>query len=266
MQDTTSHAHAPPVVLAIGGHDPGGGAGIQADIEAINAQGARAATLVTALTTQNTVRFTSCAAVDAAAFAAQAAALIADMPIAACKLGLIADAAIAATIGDLLQELPGIPVVMDPVLASGSGTATADASTIAALRRLLPRVTVLTPNTHEALALAGVADLGEAAALSLLESGCEYVLLTGTHADTDKVVNTLFGRDLRLSLDWERLPHTYHGSGCTLAAALAAQLALGRDIASASERAQAYTWTCLKNGVQLGRGQYHPSRNTPISE
>lgn len=260
MQDTASTASRPPVVLAIGGHDPTGGAGIQADIEAIVAQGARAATLITTLTTQDTIRFSRCPAVDPAAFAAQAAALLADMPIAVCKLGLIPDPAISAAVGDVLQALPGTPVVMDPVLASGSGTPTASPATLGALRTLLPKVTVLTPNTNEALALAGTAASPEDAAGALLAAGCDYVLVTGTHADSDRVVNTLYGADLRQCLDWERLPHAYHGSGCTLAAALAAQIALGHDVATASARAQAYTWAALKNGVQLGRGQYHPTR------
>ena len=261
MQDTPSPASKPPVVLAIGGHDPTGGAGIQADIEAINAQGARAVTLVTTLTTQNTSSFSDCPGVDVASFAAQGAALLADMPIAACKLGLIPNAIIAAAVGDLLRRLPAAPVVLDPVLASGAGTPIANDATLAALRGLLPRVTVLTPNTMEAMALAGHPNSLEAAAESLLAAGCKYVLITGSHAQSERVVNRLYGKGLRQDLDWERLPHIYHGSGCTLAAALAAQIALGHDVPTASARAQAYTWTTLKDGVQLGRGQYHPSRS-----
>ena len=133
-------------------------------------------------------------------------------------------------------------------------------TTVAALRSLLPRVTVLTPNTMEAMALAGHPPSMEAAAESLLATGCDYVLITGTHAKGEKVVNSLYGKDLRQDLEWERLPHIYHGSGCTLAAALAAYLALGYDVPGASACAQAYTWRTLKDGVQLGRGQYHPSR------
>lgn len=266
MQDTASPSSKPPVVLAIGGHDPTGGAGIQADIEAINAHGVRAVTLVTALTNQNTVSFTNCQGVDPASFAAQGATLLADMPIAACKLGLIPNAIIAAAIGDLLRQLPTAPVVLDPVLASGAGTPIANDATLTALRGLLPRVTVLTPNSMEAMALAGHPDSLEAAAESLLAAGCSYVLITGSHAQSKRVVNRLYGKGLRQDLDWERLPHTYHGSGCTLAAALAAQIALGHDVPTASARAQAYTWTTLKDGVQLGRGQYHPTRRVrPLS-
>jgi len=145
-------------------------------------------------------------------------------------------------------------VVLDPVLASGRGDPLADAAVLAALREhLLPRTTVLTPNTFEAHALGGVA--------ACLARGCEYVLLTGTHAETTEVVNTLHGAGGMVREDrWPRLPGSYHGSGCTLAAALAARLALGDAVPQAARAAQEFTWRALERGFKPGSGQHLPWR------
>jgi hydroxymethylpyrimidine/phosphomethylpyrimidine kinase len=144
--------------------------------------------------------------------------------------------------------------VLDPVLASGRGDALAAGATLEALRaHVLPRTTVLTPNTLEARALGGVA--------ACLARGCQYVLLTGTHADTPEVVNTLHGAAGVVREDrWPRLPASYHGSGCTLASAIAARLAHGDPVPEAARAAQDYTWHALERGFRPASGQYLPVR------
>jgi hydroxymethylpyrimidine/phosphomethylpyrimidine kinase len=249
----------PPVVLAIGGHDPCGGAGIQADIEAINANGGYPATLVTALTAQSTVRFVECIATDAQALLRQASMLMDDMPVRAIKLGLIPDASVGGALAGLLAGAGGIPIVLDPVMAAGAGDRILGPDMLETLRSLLPLSTIVTPNTDEACALGESRDPGEAAR-RMLDLGAPFVLLTGTHAASDDVVNALYSPTGGKRWRWPRLPHVYHGSGCTLAAALATWLAHGADIDSAASLAQEYTWQSLRNGLRLGRGQYHPSR------
>jgi hydroxymethylpyrimidine/phosphomethylpyrimidine kinase len=249
----------PPVVLAIGGHDPCGGAGIQADIEAINANGGYPATLVTALTAQNTSQFAECVATEPQTLLRQAALLTDDMAARAIKLGLIPDASVGAALAGLLAGAAGIPIVLDPVMAAGAGGLNLGPEMAGALRSLLPLTTVVTPNTDEACALGETRD-PDAGARRMLDLGAPFVLLTGTHGATDDVVNTLYSPTGRKRWHWPRLPHVYHGSGCTLAAALATWLARGADIDSAASIAQEYTWRSLRGGLQLGHGQFHPRR------
>ncbi|MGE0387337.1 MAG: hydroxymethylpyrimidine/phosphomethylpyrimidine kinase [Gammaproteobacteria bacterium] len=255
-------ARAATVVLAIGGHDPTGGAGIQADIEAIQAQGCTAVTLVTALTAQNTTRVQACRPADRDALVEQARVLLDDVDIDAIKIGLVPDTAIATAVAEILDRLPKRPVVCDPVLAAGTGDALARAGVAAALiDRIAPRTTVMTPNVPEALALVPQAGSAEAAAAALIATGTQYVLLTGTHAPTEEVENALFERGGCRRRDcWQRLPGSFHGSGCTLAAALAARLALGEDIDGAAHAAQRFTWNALARALRVGRGQLHPDR------
>lgn len=249
----------PPVVLAMGGHDPCGGAGIQADIEAIHANGGYPATLVTALTAQNTSRFTECIATDAGALMRQGALLTEDMAPRAIKVGLIPDRSVGEALAGFLQNAGGVPIVLDPVMAAGAGQRILGADMIDTLWGLLPLTTIVTPNIPEACALGGARD-PEEAARGLLRRGARYVLLTGTHAATEAVINTLYGPAACRRWRWPRLPYDYHGSGCTLAAALATWLARGADIDSAATLAQEYTWRSLRDGLMLGRGQRHPRR------
>jgi len=210
--------------------------------------------VLTALTVQDTRGVSRLQALDARLVAEQAQCLLGELRVAAFKIGVVASAANAAAIAAILAEHPRVPVVLDPVLASGRGDPLADAAVLAALREhLLPRTTVLTPNTFEAHALGGVA--------ACLARGCEYVLLTGTHAETTEVVNTLHGAGGMVREDrWPRLPGSYHGSGCTLAAALAARLALGDAVPQAARAAQEFTWRALERGFKPGSGQHLPWR------
>ena len=251
-----------PVVLAIGGHDPTGGAGIQADIEAIRARGAWPATLVTALTAQSTHRVLACVPVEPEDLLEQARELLDDLPVDAVKIGLLPDAATVAAVGEILQWLPGRPIVCDPVLRAGTGDAlTPDGLVSALVATILPRCALVTPNSPEARVLAGGEAGLDRAAAALLATGAAAVLITGTHEPTPDVVHVLYRPGCPPIVSrWPRLPATFHGSGCTLSAAIAADLARGLDLESAVVAAARYTWSTLEHGIALGRGHRLPLR------
>lgn len=259
MASTTS---AIPVVLVFAGHDPSGGAGLQADIESVASQGCHAATVVTALTVQDTQDVSGFTAVDATQVIAQARAILEDMPVAVFKIGMLGSIENTEAVHSILMDYPEIPVVFDPVLASGQGTDLGGQELIEALRALLlPVTTILTPNGPEARALAPEADTLEACGLALLDHGVDYVLVTGSHENTPHVINRLYGgKRLLETFTWERLPHSYHGSGCTLAASIAGLLAQGLEPFSAIHEAQDYTWNALRHGYRPGLGQHLPHR------
>jgi hydroxymethylpyrimidine/phosphomethylpyrimidine kinase len=245
---------APPNVLAFAASDPTGGAGLQADVLTIASLGCHPLSVLTALTVQDTHGVRRVQAVEAALVAEQAQCLLAELPVAAFKIGVVASAANTRAIGAILAAHPRVPVVLDPVFASGRGDALAEAGVDVALgEHLFARTSVLTPNTLEAAALGGVA--------ACLARGCRYVLLTGTHADTPEVVNTLHDAKGVVREDrWPRLAAIYHGSGCTLASAIAARLALGDAVPEAVRAAQDYTWRALERGFRPGSGQHLPRR------
>jgi hydroxymethylpyrimidine/phosphomethylpyrimidine kinase len=244
----------PPLVLSFAATDPTGGAGLQADVLTLAALGCHPLSVATAITVQDTRGVARVEALDAALVAEQAAQLLAELAVAAFKIGVVASAANARAIAAVLAANPRVPVVLDPVLASGRGDALAGPATREVLRdELLPRATVLTPNTLEARALGGVAEC--------LARGCRYVLLTGTHADTPDVVNTLHAAAGVVREDrWPRLEGSYHGSGCTLASAIAARLAHGDAVPEAVRAAQDYTWHALARGFRPASGQHLPLR------
>lgn len=250
-----------PRILCIGGHDPTGGAGIQADIETVSALGGRALPLITCLTVQDTRNVEALLPVDDGFFSRQLKHLMADISPAAIKIGLIGSAALIEPLADLVAGFDG-PVVLDPVLAAGGGFDFDSAQFGTALRqRLLPHISLITPNRAELRRL--VPDSDEpAAAETLIDEGLDAVLITGADEATgDKVVNRLH-RANTAPQDWEwlRLPHRYHGSGCTLAAACAIRLALGEPLVQAVEQAQAFTWQTLDCAEAVGRGQRLPLR------
>lgn len=251
-----------PVVMAFGGSDPTGGAGLQADIEALASMGCHAATIVTAITIQDTQDVKSYAPLDAELIMEQARAVLEDMPVAAFKIGMLGSSDAVEAIHTLLTDYPDVPVVFDPILSSGRGTELADEDVPEAMSSLLlPLATVLTPNSLEARALVRGADSLDACAMALLERGCEFVLITGTHENTPKVINTLYGNNRMLeTFTWERLAGSFHGSGCTLAASIAGLLAQGMEPFSAIHEAQEYTWETLNNSYRVGMGQALPNR------
>ncbi len=248
---------SPPVVLACSGHDPCGGAGIQADIESIRAQGCHPATLVTALTVQDSRRAYSVHPVDPELLLRQARRLLEDLRPAAIKVGLVPNAGVAAALATLLDEMEKVPVVLDPVLHAGGGGALGAAENLAPL---LARAALATPNRAEARRLGGVED-PEEAATRLLQRGCRAVLVTGAdEAGGAEVINSLYRAGETRHWRWPRLPGRYHGSGCTLASAAAARLAQGETLEEALGRAQEYTLESLRRAFAPGRGQRFPGR------
>lgn len=249
------------VVLVLAGHDPSGAAGIQADIESITANGARCISVITTLTSQNTAEYLHSYPQSVDAFRDQCECLLDDIAIDACKIGLISNLELAEYIAGLLDKLGPLPVVLDPVLSAGSGTALADEELCQFVgQQLIKRSTVCTPNTAEAWRLCELEDTG-AAGSWLLNAGCPNVLITGADDNTVRVTNSLFrpGKQQE-KFSWERLPGKFHGSGCTLSAAVAANLARGVDVYKAIETAQDYTWQALKHGLKYGSSQHHPDR------
>lgn len=260
---------SPPIVLTFAASDPTGGAGLQADILTLASLGCHPLSVVTAITVQDTAGVEGVLPIDAEWVADQARALLEDMPVAAFKLGMLGSVEVIAALAEVIADYPDVPVVLDPVLASGRGDQFADEEMVEAMiGLLLPQTTLLTPNSLEARRLvqemgdAGedVRDLAECAR-RLVGAGCEYVLVTGTHEGTPQVINTLYGSHGAVRTDrWDRLPGSYHGSGCTLASAIAAHLASGVNIADAVMGAQEYTWRTLAAGFRPGMGQFIPDR------
>ncbi|WP_026611618.1 bifunctional hydroxymethylpyrimidine kinase/phosphomethylpyrimidine kinase [Methylocaldum szegediense] len=255
---------SPPVVLCLSGHDPTGGAGIQADIETVCRLGCYPSSVITALTVQDTRNVYKVLPQNAEAFLKQALTVLRDMPPAVIKIGLLGSVELVHAVHELLESAPGVPVVLDPILAAGGGTSLASEMLIESLRRtLIPRATVLTPNSPEARKLAGMEDLDDCGR-TLLAFGCPNVLLTGAHENENDVVNRLYRASGVKTYRWPRLPGSYHGSGCTLASAIAALLASGKDIEHAMSDAQDFTWQALSNGYRLGTGQKLPNRLYPV--
>lgn len=255
--------HKPPVVLIIAGNDPSGGAGLAADTQAVTALGAHPAPVVAALTVQDTRNAYAVQVLEADFVAAQARGVLADLPVAAIKLGLLGSAAIGRTVAALLADYPAIPVVCDPVLVAAGGAQLAEDELLAVYQQeLLPRTMLLTPNALESRRLAPDCADAQTRAARLLAAGARYVLLKGGDENTPRVHNTLYGPNgLQDTREWERLSGQHHGSGCTLAAACAALLAQGQDVMQAVGAAQAYTWQALQQGWQLG--QHAESQNIP---
>ena len=252
----------PPVVMAFSGLDPTGGAGLQADIEAIASMGCHATPIASCLTVQTTTDVLGVIPIDTPLIVEQARAVLEDMPVHAFKIGLLPNVETVETIATILSDYPGIPVIVDPVLSAGGGSALSDEATGDALLELIaPLTTIMTPNSNEATTLIRGCDTLDAAAMGLLSHGCDYVLVTGTHRKTPQVTNTLYGNHRKIkAFSWDRLEGEYHGSGCTLASAIAALIAHGQEPVSAINAAQQYTWQTLRHGAHLGMGQQIPNR------
>ncbi|WP_374585572.1 hydroxymethylpyrimidine/phosphomethylpyrimidine kinase [Pseudoduganella sp.] len=322
-----------PCVLVFSGADPSGGAGMAADIQAITAMGAHALPVLTAITVQDNNRVHAVMPVAPEVLLQQARTLLAQVPVAAIKIGIPGSAENAKAIAQLIGEMRAThrqaagaapawahklysepPVVLDPVLRSGNGDALGRDDAVRALAPLLPLATLITPNGPEAAALAagarqaavaratpavagaavsavassapgpdaGRSLAGDAGALgghghpawrgtphgnalahahALRALGCRHVLVTGGHdEDSDLVINRWLGPDRQQNWSWPRLPGSFHGSGCTLAAAVAALLALGDTMAQALSKAQGYTQRALAASYAIAPGQRIPQR------
>ncbi len=244
----------PPIVLTFAASDPTGGAGLQADLLTLAGMGCHPLSVLTALTVQDTSGVEAMQPVESDRVRAQAELLLAETRVAAFKIGVLGSAGNVRAVSAILEDHPDVPVVLDPVLSSGRGDPLCDEALLEALReQLVPQSTVVTPNSIEARRLGGAAQL--------LEAGCAYVLVTGTHEPGDQVVNTLYDRSGVVREDrWPRLPGSYHGSGCTLASAIAAALANGLRVPEAVRDAQEFTWQALAAGFRSGAGQLVPDR------
>jgi hydroxymethylpyrimidine/phosphomethylpyrimidine kinase len=256
----------PPLVMTFAASDPSGGAGIQADLLTLASMGCHPLSVITAITVQDTLGVEAVQPLDAEWVADQARCLLEDMPVDAFKIGALGSVENIAAIAEILSDYPDVPLVLDPVLASGRGDELASDEMLHALRELLlPQTTILTPNSMEARRLADIDDDEEPSlavcAQRLIDAGAEFVLITGTHEPTPQVVNTLYGKNGVVRSDsWQRLPGSYHGSGCTLASAIAAMLANGLELPEAVREAQDYTWHALQKAYRPGMGQFLPDR------
>ncbi len=266
----TKIAPTPPLVMTFSATDPSGGAGMQADLLTLASIGCHPLSVVTGITVQDTVGVESVMALDADWVNEQARTVLEDMQVEAFKLGMLASVENVAVVAEIVADYPDIPLLIDPILASGRGDELAgDDIQDAMIELLFPQATLITPNSLEARRLAFAYDseddeenasLDDCAA-KLLQMGCEYVLITGTHERGSEVINTFYGRNnLIRAYNWERLPGSYHGSGCTLTAAIAACLAHGLSLEEAVVEAQEYTWQTLQAGFRPGMGQYIPDR------
>ena len=240
-----------PTVLVFAGLDPGGGAGLAADIAAIGALGGHALPVATALTVQDNNRVHEVQPVDAGLVLRQADALVDSFGIDAVKIGIPGSRENAAVIARLLRRLratdPHLPVVLDPVLASGHGDALAEDDPVAIVHELLSLASIALPNEPEACAVG--------------DFPCAHLLLTGGHGEGRFIENRWYHHgQLVRRWQWLRLPGAFHGSGCTLAAALASRLAHGDTMAAALDAAQAYCHDALAQSFAIAPGQRIPRR------
>ena len=251
-----------PVVLVMAGHDPSGGAGIQADIESIAIGGCHPACIITSLTTQNTKLINGTNSQNPDIFCNQLQLILDDMEISACKIGMIGDPRLVDIIYSEIYN-KGFPVVLDPVIRSGTDYELANNDVIRKItEKLIPISTMVTPNSFEARILTATDDL-ERAAKKMLSQGCKHVLITGTHENTSNVINTLHSHEgPPVTFEFDRLAGQFHGSGCTLSSSIAANLALGMEITTAVENSLKYTWSCLNNAINPGAGNKIPDRIT----
>ena len=239
-----------PRVLIIAGSDSGGGAGIQADIKTVTMLGGHAMTAITAITAQNTLGVDGVHAIPTEMVIAQIDAVVRDIGVDAVKIGMIGSARTALAVAEKLEELPGIPVVFDPVMVATSGSALADEATIAAFERLMARATLVTPNLPELEALGGDPRAIVAA------HGCA-VLVKGGHGEGGEVTDRLFSPHGPPEIDWTdpRIEtDATHGTGCTLASAIATGLAAEWELPEAVARARRFVRIALREAPGLGRG------------
>ena len=247
-------------VLVIAGSDSGGGAGVQADIKAVSAMGAFAATALTALTAQNTLGVQGVLAVPAAFVALQLRSVLDDLGADAIKTGMLAERSVIEAVADALRMAPDVPLVLDPVMVAKGGQSLLDPGAVAALvALLLPRAAVLTPNLPEAGALTSteVVDVSgmHRAAERLLRMGAQAVLLKGGHLHGERLTDLLATPRGTEVFEQPRVAtrHT-HGTGCTLASALAAGLAQGMELSAAVARARSYVRAAIETAPGFGGG------------
>jgi hydroxymethylpyrimidine/phosphomethylpyrimidine kinase len=248
-----------PVVLSVAGFDPSAGAGIAADLKTIAAHNCYGVAAITALTVQNSQGVAAIHPVEPQILRETILSLLADGPVKAIKIGMLHNAATAEVVREILDSNPAIPSVLDPVVRSSSGSELLDASGLDFLRReLIPRVTLLTPNLAEAAAFTDMpADNLEsmkAAARKLIEMGARAVVVTGGHLE--KAIDVFHDGTEMESFVGDRIrPDNTHGTGCTFSSAVAANLALGRQLRDAVVLAKAFVAEAIRNAFPVGSGR-----------
>jgi hydroxymethylpyrimidine/phosphomethylpyrimidine kinase len=260
-------AETPPIALTIAGSDPSGGAGIQADLKTFSAFGIYGASVITALTAQNTTGVSGVFPIPPDFIAAQFHSVISDLKVSAMKTGMLGDAATVEIVASLLGEAPAVPVVVDPVLVATSGDVLVSPDAIGALRRvLIPRAALITPNIPEASRLLDCSAAETEAEMlaqaeALMKFGCGAVLVKGGHGSGAEAVDVLFdGREHHVFRQPRIETSNTHGTGCTLSAAIAAGLSEGRGLQEAAATAKLYVWGALSAGArrQIGMGNNGP--------
>jgi hydroxymethylpyrimidine/phosphomethylpyrimidine kinase len=264
MTATSPSAAAIPIALTIAGSDSSGGAGIQADLKTFSALGVYGASVITALTAQNTRGVHGVHEVPTDFVRAQMTAVFSDLAVGAVKTGMLANGDIVLAVAEEMARHRGTPLVCDPVMVATSGDVLLRPDAIDAYRnRLIPLATVLTPNIPEAARLLEMVEaineeamVAQARALRAL--GCGAVLLKGGHGKSEVALDILVTADdvIRLAAPRIDTPHT-HGTGCTLASAIAALLARGAGLEDSVRRAKMYVWHALEagKGIGVGRGR-----------
>lgn len=250
-----------PQTLILSGLDPAGGAGIQADIQAVTALGGHPLPVVTCLTVQDTRNVYNATPVDPDFIRQQLECLAKDTPFHAVKTGALGNAQVVEVIAGFLRDYPDVPLIVDPVIKAAGGGDLADEALVERMAELLfPRADVITPNGIE-LAMLGGRDDPDGAAAHLHRTGCTSVLATGGHGSGDVIRNRLYRQD-KETAEWQisRRGGEYHGSGCTLAASIAAGRAAGMSLEQAIEQAQRFVSAAIENALQVGGGQPVPNR------
>jgi hydroxymethylpyrimidine/phosphomethylpyrimidine kinase len=248
------------VALTIAGSDSGGGAGIQADLKTFAAHGLYGTSAVTAVTAQNTLGVTTFEALSADLVTAQIEAVMSDIGAHASKTGMLANAAIVEAVAAAVEDLDVPLLVVDPVMIAKSGDRLLDDEAIAAMRlELLRRAFVVTPNVPEAETLSGITIRSDQdrqeAARRILALGATHVVIKGGHFSSDDISDLLYDGHRFVEFRTERIAgrHT-HGTGCTFAAAITSQLALGRGLPEAIPLAQQYVAGAMRSAPNLGHG------------
>jgi hydroxymethylpyrimidine/phosphomethylpyrimidine kinase len=265
-----------PVVLTIGGFDPSSGAGITADLKTFSAHNCYGVAAIAALTVQNTQGVSAWHCVEPSLLKQSIQSLLADEQVKAIKIGMLGNQAVSSVVGEILEANAALPTVLDPVIRSTSGMEMLDADGLAYLREhLLGRVRVVTPNLYEAALLTGLkvenVEGMKAAARKLVEMGAKAAVVTGGHLD--KPADVLFdGAQFETFVGDRIKPDNTHGTGCTFASAIAANLVLGRPLRDAVVLSKAYVTEAIRKAYAVGPGRmplnhlYRMQQNPRVSE
>lgn len=251
-----------PIILTIAHHDPSGSAGIAADTETAVSLGCHCTSVVSAITVGDTRDLVGVAPVDESLLVEQARGVLEDMPVDAIKIGYLGSVENVHALHSVLRDYPDIPLIIDPdATLADKESLLAPPLWSAMCDLLLPQATLVAPNRREARAMAVEADVLDAQAQELLETGCRYLLLTGVPAQEQQLENRLYNlRGLMRQFHWQRLPPAAYGVCGTLTTAIACHIAHGLTVLESVNRSQQYTWSAIAHSRRLGMGRPIPNR------